>query len=386
MSDIRLPPLSLYIHIPWCIKKCPYCDFNSHAIHNDIPEKKYLDSLLKDLDQDLKYAQGRPINSIFIGGGTPSLFSPQGFSYLLNSIKQKLEIVENAEITIEANPGATEQKNYSGYLDAGINRLSIGAQSFSDQKLKSLGRIHSSSEVFKAVDSARDAGFNQINLDLMFGLPEQTLKEALKDLETAINLSPQHVSWYQLTLEPNTAFYSSPPRLPADDNVFEIQKEGLDVLSDNGYKRYEISAYAKKNCQSRHNLNYWQFGDYLGIGAGAHSKITQIDDINSTVFSITRYWKTRAPGDYLDVNKAFLADSKTIPDNELALEFMMNALRLSGGFDPELFEKRTGKPLNSITKQLDLAQEKGVLIQSQGNIKASELGYLYLNDLLQIFL
>ena len=299
MPETKLPPLSLYIHIPWCIKKCPYCDFNSHTFQNEIPEKAYLDCLLQDLDQDLNYVQGRPIKSIFIGGGTPSLFSPSGFSYLLDSIKQKLVVDKNAEITIEANPGATEQQNYSGYLDAGINRLSIGAQSFSDQKLKSLGRIHSSSEIFKAAESAREAGFNQINLDLMFGLPEQTLIEALEDLETAIKLSPQHVSWYQLTLEPNTAFYSSPPRLPADDNVFEIQKAGWDLLSDNGYKRYEISAYAKKDCGSRHNLNYWQFGDYIGIGAGAHGKITHINDINSSEFSVTRYWKRVATSDFL---------------------------------------------------------------------------------------
>ena len=386
MSKKRLPPLSLYIHIPWCIKKCPYCDFNSHTSHNAIPEKTYLDSLLKDLDQDFEYAQGRSIKSIFIGGGTPSLFCPSGYSFLLEAINKKIDIDNSAEITIEANPGATEQQHYSGYLDAGINRLSIGAQSFSNQKLKSLGRIHSSSEITKAMDTATKAGFKQINLDLMFGLPNQTLEQALEDLETAIKLSPQHLSWYQLTLEPNTAFYNSPPELTTDDTVFEIQKKGLEILSGNGFERYEISAYAKNNCQSRHNLNYWLFGDYIGIGAGAHGKITRINSLNTTETSVNRYWKTRAPGDYLDTNKPFIADSKIIPDAELALEFMMNALRLSSGFNPALFEKRTGKPISSISKQLELAQSRGFINLSDDNIKASALGYGYLNDLLQIFL
>ena len=386
MSKKRLPPLSLYIHIPWCIKKCPYCDFNSHTSHNVIPEKAYIDNLLKDLDQDLEYAQGRSIKSVFIGGGTPSLFSPSGYSFLLEAINKKIDIDNSAEITIEANPGATEQQHYSGYLNAGINRLSIGAQSFSNQKLKSLGRIHSSSEIIKAMESATKAGFKQINLDLMFGLPEQTLEQALEDLDIAIKLSPQHLSWYQLTLEPNTAFYSSPPKLTTDDIVFEIQKKGLEILSGNGFKRYEISAYSKSNCQSRHNVNYWLFGDYIGIGAGAHGKITRINPLNATEISVNRYWKTRVPDDYLNTNKPFIAGSKIIPDAELALEFMMNALRLSSGFNPAIFEKRTGKPISTISKQLGLAQSKGFIHVSDDNIKASALGYGYLNDLLQIFL
>lgn len=387
MSNRPLPPLSLYIHIPWCIKKCPYCDFNSHTAGANIPEKAYLNALLEDLDQDLKYVQGRAIKSIFIGGGTPSLFSPQGFAYLLKAINDKLELQPNAEITLEANPGAVEQQSFAGFLEAGINRLSIGVQSFSNQKLRSLGRIHSAAEATKATDSAKKAGFKQINLDLMFGLPDQNLTEALNDLQQAVDLSPQHISWYQLTLEPNTVFYNTPPALPDDERIVDMQTKGLEFLSRHGYQRYEVSAYATDNNASKHNLNYWRFGDYIGIGAGAHSKITQpMPGSTAENFAIERYWKTRMPTDYLSLDKEFLAGSNLIPANELAIEFMMNALRLSKGFKRDLFEQRTGRKLKCIAKNLEQAKLKGLLSQSDSTIKATDLGYRYLNDLLQLFM
>lgn len=387
MPTHPLPPLSLYIHIPWCIKKCPYCDFNSHTAGSNIPEQAYLNTLLKDLDQDLKYVQGRAIKSIFIGGGTPSLFSPQGFAFLLTAINDKLELLPNAEITLEANPGAVEQQSFSGFLTAGINRLSIGVQSFSNQKLHSLGRIHSAAEATKAMVSAKKAGFKQINLDLMFGLPEQNLAEALNDLQQAVDLGPQHISWYQLTLEPNTVFYNTPPPLPDDERIEDMQTKGLEFLSRHGYQRYEVSAYATDNNVSKHNLNYWRFGDYIGIGAGAHSKITQpIQGAKAENFAIERCWKTRMPTDYLSLDKGFLAGSHLIPADELPLEFMMNALRLSKGFKPDLFAQHTGRKLSCIAKNLEQARLKGLLIQSDSTIKATELGYRYLNDLLQLFM
>lgn len=386
MPKRPLPPLSLYIHIPWCIKKCPYCDFNSHII-DKIPEKAYLNALLEDLDQDFKFVQDRVIKSIFIGGGTPSLFSAQGFADLLTAINDKLELKPNTEITLEANPGAVEQASFSGFLEAGINRLSIGVQSFSNKKLKALGRVHCATEAINAIKSGQNAGFKQVNLDLMFGLPEQSLEEGLDDLQQAIALNPQHISWYQLTLEPNTFFFKSPPALPGDDYISDMQTAGMALLAKYNYQRYEVSAYARDKNVSRHNLNYWRFGDYIGIGAGAHSKITHADQsLSEQGFVIERYWKTRMPGDYLDPSKGFIAGSHILPAEELPLEFMMNALRLTEGFNRGLFEQRTGRQLKRIAHKLELAESKGLLCQPGKNIKPTELGYAYLNDLLEIFM
>lgn len=384
MSKPILPPLSLYIHIPWCIRKCPYCDFNSHAVSNGIPEKEYLENLLADFDQDIDFVQARPIESIFIGGGTPSLFSPEAYKFLLENIADRIEIKKDAEVTLEANPGATESSYYAGFADAGINRLSMGIQSFSDQKLNILGRVHSSSEAIEAIGLATKAGFDQINLDLMFGLPGQSLAEALQDLEAAISFNPQHLSWYQLTIEPNTEFYSKPPLLPDDEAIFQIQKQGISLLSKEGYERYEVSAFARNKSFSRHNLNYWQFGDYIGIGAGAHGKITLIN--HDDTFNLNRYWKTRSPADYLDPQKKYFSGSKEIALEERPLDFLMNALRLPEGFNSALFRERTGLSLDTVSKQLKDAKDAGMLDVSEKNFKASETGYLYLNDLLKYFL
>lgn len=379
-------PLSLYIHIPWCLQKCPYCDFNSHALKGELPEMAYINRLLEDLAQDLAIfsIQDRAIQSIFIGGGTPSLFSADAIEKLLKAIQKQCRFAPNIEITLEVNPGTVEQGLFADFKQVGINRLSIGIQSFQSEKLKSLGRIHNATEAIHAVETAHQAGFENFNLDLMHGLPNQSRGDALFDLQTALSLRPTHLSWYQLTLEPNTAFFHRPPTLPADDQLIEIQEAGQSYLAKQGFYPYEISAYtthSQPDRRSIHNLNYWLFGDYLAIGAGAHGKITDFQTQR-----VTRYWKTRHPKDYLDPSTPFLAGQKIISALEIPLEFMMNTLRLYQPIAIKLFEERTGMDIGCISSQLNKAKDCGLLDWDESYIKTTELGKRYLNDLLQIFL
>ena len=379
-GGFELPPLSLYIHIPWCVRKCPYCDFNSHAAGPNLPESAYVDALLADLDADLQHVHGRQLTSIFFGGGTPSLFSPQALGRILAGVEQRIEFAADIEITLEANPGTFEQAKFSAYRQLGINRLSIGVQSFQQAKLTALGRIHDGDEAIRAADMARQAGFDNFNLDLMHGLPDQSIDDALFDLRTAIAQQPTHLSWYQLTMEPNTVFWSQPPQLPEDDILWDIQEAGLQLLAEHGYAQYEVSAYARDGQRARHNLNYWSFGDFLGIGAGAHAKLS------SPSGQIMRSWKTRLPKDYLDSNKGFLAGEKVLSADELPFEFLMNVLRLNDGAASQLFTQRTGLPLSLLTAARKSAEQRGLLLQDPARLAASREGQLFLNDLLQYFL
>ena len=376
----QLPPLALYIHIPWCVRKCPYCDFNSHAASPVLPEEDYVDALLADLDQDLPAVYGRPLSSIFFGGGTPSLFSAAALGRLLAGVEQRIAFAPDIEITLEANPGTFEQDKFVAYRKLGINRLSIGVQSFQPQKLEALGRIHTGDEALHAAEMARRAGFDNFNLDLMHGLPDQSLEEALDDVRQAIALAPTHLSWYQLTLEPNTVFWNQPPVLPEDDILWDIQEAGQALLAEHGFTQYEVSAYAKPGKAARHNLNYWSFGDFIGIGAGAHGKLSLRDG------RIVRTWKTRLPKDYLNPAKSFKAGEKTLAVDELPFEFLMNALRLTEGVDAELFTQRTGLPLETLAAARREAEQKGLLQVEPTRLVATARGQLFLNDLLQYFL
>lgn len=381
MSEaFRLPPLAAYIHIPWCIRKCPYCDFNSHAAGPQLPEDEYVEALLADLDGEREQVQGRRLSSIFFGGGTPSLFSAASLGRILEGIERRVGFADGIEITLEANPGTFEQAKFRDYRHLGINRLSIGVQSFQADKLKALGRIHDGGEAIRAADMARAAGFDNFNLDLMHGLPGQSLIDALDDLRTAIAQQPTHLSWYQLTVEPNTEFWSRPPQLPEDDTLWDIQEAGQALLAEHGYRQYETSAYAMAGRQARHNLNYWTFGDFIGIGAGAHGKLTQPDG------GILRNWKTRLPKDYLDPAKAFRAGEKTLAADELPFEFLMNVLRLTEGVPAALFSERTGLPLQALAEGRREAQARGLLQPDPERLVATPRGQLFLNDLLQLFL
>jgi len=375
-----LPPLALYIHIPWCVRKCPYCDFNSHAAGPTLPEDEYVDALLADLDLDQQHVHNRPLTSIFFGGGTPSLFSDRALGRLLEGVEQRVAFAPDIEITLEANPGTFEQAKFKGYRSLGINRLSIGVQSFQQDKLKVLGRIHNGDEAIRAADMARAAGFDNFNLDLMHGLPEQSIEDALFDLRTAISQGPTHLSWYQLTMEPNTVFWSQPPVLPEDDLLWDIQEAGQALLAAEGYAQYEVSAYAQPGKQARHNLNYWTFGDFLGIGAGAHAKLSTPDG------RILRTWKTRLPKDYLDPAKAYQAGERVLDAEELPFEFLMNVLRLSDGAPAELFSQRTGLPLQQLKQARREAERQGLLQADDTRLVATAKGQLFLNDLLQQFL
>ncbi|MGQ7262853.1 radical SAM family heme chaperone HemW [Vreelandella sp. V005] len=386
-----LPPLSLYIHTPWCVRKCPYCDFNSHepGTHGftprDLPESAYLEALLQDIDNDLSFAAGRELQTIFIGGGTPSLLSPWFYERLLKEVEIRLPFAKGIEITLEANPGTTEQARFIGYRNAGINRLSLGIQSFQSDQLHALGRIHSGDEAVTAVTQARQAGFTNINIDLMHGLPGQTPQLAMDDIDQALALAPDHLSWYQLTLEPNTAFHSHPPPLPEEEALWDIQDSGHQRLEHAGFMRYEISAYATEGLQSRHNLNYWQFGDYLGIGAGAHGKLSQID--HNGEWHIERRWKTRQPDAYLKRRgdlRGFMAGKKSIPADELPLEFAMNALRLTEGVALATWSANTGQPIDMLLARLQTAEKKGLLMQMPEKLRASPQGLLFLNELLEV--
>lgn len=382
-SDLKAPPLGLYIHIPWCVRKCPYCDFNSHAVDAALPEGQYGAALLADLEQDLPLVEGRTLQSIFIGGGTPSLFSPQAIQWLLTAVQNRLACAPGLEITLEANPGTVESDRFVGFRQAGVNRLSLGVQSFQDAPLRALGRIHGGEEAARAVEMAKAAGFTNFNLDLMFGLPGQTVDGALKDIQTAIALQPAHISFYQLTLEPNTVFYKYPPPLPEDETLWQIQKHGQAQLEEHGYQHYEVSAYGRHGFACRHNVNYWQFGDYLGIGAGAHGKITNLERQ-----TIDRLWKVKRPGHYMKTagTAECIGGKSTIDPRHLPLEFLMNNLRLKQGFRAEQFEERTGLPLEALEPALSECVEEGLLIKQNGCIGCTETGWNFLNEVLERFM
>lgn len=375
---MKPPPLSLYIHLPWCVRKCPYCDFNSHRAGDAPPRQRYIEALLKDLSREAAQAHGRTIETIFLGGGTPSLFSPDEIKTLLKGVRALFVIAEDAEITMEANPGTVEYGSPAGYRSAGVNRLSIGAQSFDDERLSALGRIHSSADIVRAVEESKKGGFTNINIDLMHGLPDQTMEMALNDLCAAIRLNPSHISWYQLTLEPNTVFYARPPaNMPDDDLAFEIQDQGQALLAEQGFAQYEISAYAKNGEQCRHNLNYWLFGDYLAVGAGAHGKITTAD-------GIFRYQKPANPLQYMMSQEAANVSTglNALTPADRLLEFMLNALRLNDGFSEDLFHKRTAISADDLMDATQAAREKGLIERKRNGIwKPSKLGARFLNDL-----
>ena len=375
-------PLSLYVHVPWCVRKCPYCDFNSHQQHGELPEQAYVDALLDDLDRDLAGAGARPLQSIFIGGGTPSLFSAQSYERLLGELRKRLHFADDIEITLEANPGTFEQAKFRDYRSIGINRLSIGIQSFDALQLQRLGRIHNGDEALRAADIARQSGFDNFNLDLMFGLPGQSEAQALQDLQQAIACQPTHLSWYQLTIEPNTEFFRRPPVLPADDAVADMQQAGIALLASAGFKRYEVSAFARAGRTSRHNLNYWQFGDYLGIGAGAHGKLTHTGTDGALV--VERMRKTRMPQHYLAAAGQYTVERKAVPASELPFEFMMNALRLCEGVDSGLYHVRTGLGLPAATMQK--LTNRQLLQADPGRIAPTPLGLEHLNTVLQEFM
>jgi len=378
-NRLSLPPLSLYVHIPWCLKKCPYCDFNSHAFQGELPEQAYIDSLLADLKRDLRWVQNRELTSIFIGGGTPSLFSPASIERLLSAIEQSVGFSADIEITMEANPGTFEMEKFRDFRHAGINRLSLGIQSFNKNYLNTLGRVHDDVEALTAASNVRKAGFDNFNLDLMFGLPQQGIDEALADLRSALAVEPEHLSWYQLTIEPNTVFYSKPPSLPEDDLLGDMQEAGVELLSAQGFSRYEVSAFSKPNKQSTHNLNYWRFGDYLGIGAGAHGKITLPAEQQ-----IIRTRKIRQPASYLEHTDNTLAGCETITTAELPIEFMMNALRLSAGTEESLFQQRTGLPISEIAGSLQRLRNAGLLRKE--NLATTDKGFNFLNNVLAEFM
>ncbi len=374
-------PLSLYVHLPWCVRKCPYCDFNSHAL-TELPETAYIDALIDDLETALPSIWGRPVQSIFLGGGTPSLFSPQAIARLISELRTRLRLSPNAEITMEANPGTAEQDKFRDFRAAGINRLSLGIQSFNDAMLTRLGRIHGAREAHQAVEIAIDAGFDNFNLDLMFGLPGQSARQAFTDLQTAIQHEPSHISYYQLTIEPNTFFHQSPPTLPMDDDIWEMQLNGVALLETHGYQRYEVSAYARNGKTCHHNRNYWEFGDYLGIGAGAHSKITHLGS-----GAIHRFWKHRQPTQYMRrTGGSHIGGEELLTADSLPFEFMLNALRLTQGVNINLFPQRTFLPLESIQPTLRELSKDGLLDLTDGRLVATAPGQQFLNDVISRFL
>lgn len=376
-------PLALYIHIPWCVRKCPYCDFNSHEARGPLPELAYVDALLRDLEQDLPRVWGRRISSLFIGGGTPSLFSAEALDRLLSGLRARLPLRPDLEITLEANPGAVERNRFAEFRAAGVNRLSIGVQSFNDGQLQQLGRIHDRRAAFAAAEAAHAAGLENFNLDLMFGLPGQTVDQALADIANAAALQPTHLSYYQLTIEPNTAFHHAPPTLPDDEIIGVIQERVQAELARRGYRQYEVSAYAREGWRCQHNLNYWEFGDYLGIGAGAHGKLT-----DPTAGQIHRLWKLKQPRDYLASAgmPAGIGGDASIHEADLPVEFLMNALRLVEGVPAALFAERTGLSLAALEPALSQARERGLLERDTERLQATEQGLRFLNDLLQGFM
>jgi putative oxygen-independent coproporphyrinogen III oxidase len=370
-----LPPLALYVHIPWCVRKCPYCDFNSHERAGELPEKAYVEKLLLDLEGQLPSVWGRRLSSVFIGGGTPSLFSPESIDALLSGVRARLPLEPGAEVTLEANPGTVEAGRFRGFRDAGVNRISIGVQSFDDRMLTALGRIHSAHEARRAIAAAL-AAFDNVNIDLMYGLPGQSVDMARADITQAASAGTPHVSAYQLTIEPNTAFWSKPPPLPEHDDSADMQLVVEEVLHEAGYQHYETSAFARPERRSRNNLNYWQFGDYLGVGAGAHGKISFPD-------RITRHERAKQPAHYLH---EAAVENRVIAPAELPFEFMLNALRLVEGFAVELFSQRTGLPFPVLESKLQRAEQQGLLERDLKTIRPTERGRRFLNELLALFL
>ncbi|TCS38147.1 radical SAM family heme chaperone HemW [Reinekea marinisedimentorum] len=379
----RLPPLSAYVHVPWCIRKCPYCDFNSHASSaENIPEREFLKRVAEDIHQDAALAQGRKIETLFFGGGTPSLLSADAIGQILEMLDKQVGFAANAEITLEANPGTVEAQRFQGYHRAGVNRLSIGVQSFSDSYLQSLGRIHNAGDAMQAFITAREAGFDNINLDLMHGLPDQSLFDAMHDLDTAISLKPEHLSWYQLTIEANTEFYNSPPPIPEDDTLWDIQQAGQQKLANAGFGQYEVSAYAQPGKECRHNLNYWQYGDYLGIGPGAHGKYTH----QNATTEIIRTRKTRLPKDYLNANKPLVRLEEAVAPADRPFDYFINSLRLRKATSLTEFEAFTGVPLAHIEAKLAELTNKGLLNRNNDLIATTDAGFLYLNEVLACWL
>lgn len=376
---LTLPPLSLYIHIPWCVQKCPYCDFNSHGQNGELPQQEYIDALLKDLANDRAYIQGRKLHSIFIGGGTPSLFDASQIKRLLEGVRQQIAFKEQIEITMEANPGTLEHDNFADYRAAGVTRLSIGVQSFSSDKLNLLGRIHDKNEAKVAAVKAKQANYNSFNLDLMHGLPNQDFDEAMRDIETAAALNPPHLSWYQLTIEPNTLFHSKPPQLPDDEALWQIYEQGQQRLAELGYQQYEISAYAKPGYQCQHNLNYWQFGDYLGIGCGAHGKITM-----QAQQKIWRTVKIKHPKGYLSASD-YLFEKNEVAEEERPLEYLMNRLRLMSPIPKQEFETRTGLARTLLDKGMQQAAQKGLVIIEDEHWQLTPKGNMFVNEILSQF-
>ncbi|MFT4826263.1 MAG: putative oxygen-independent coproporphyrinogen III oxidase [Halioglobus sp.] len=376
----KLPPLSLYIHYPWCEKKCPYCDFNSHE-NVERPERSYIDALLLDLERDLHYVQGRVVETLFIGGGTPSLIAPKNLKLLMAGLAARLDLSPNLEATMEANPGSAESEKFEIFRSAGINRLSLGVQSFQNSQLEKLGRVHNSDQAHSAIELAKKAGFVNFNLDLMHGLPGQSVENACRDIEAALSHHPTHLSWYQLTIEPNTVFHSKPPRLPTEDTLADIQHGGEKFLSDAGFKQYEVSAYHQSDLTCRHNLNYWNFGDYLGIGAGAHGKVTLSNG------EIVRYSKRKQPGEYIGNSETnFHSQTRVLQPQDIPGEFMMNALRLNAGFSLEQFKTMTGLPIHSIETVLDKLLDRKLLQREADQINTTELGANFLDSVTAEFL
>ncbi len=379
-SAQALPPVSLYIHLPWCERKCPYCDFNSHE-HDSVPEKAYLEALLRDLGGAVDELQGRALSSLFIGGGTPSLFSTKAIQQLMSAIGDAMPMSTDFEATMEANPGSAEADRFQGYRQAGINRLSLGVQSFNEDALRQLGRVHDGEQARAALDMVREAGFSNFNIDLMHGLPGQTAASAMRDIETALAYSPPHLSWYQLTIEPNTVFYKHRPQLPVEDTLADIQEQGEQRLAEAGLAQYEVSAYAAPDRQCRHNLNYWTFGDYIGIGAGAHGKVTYEDG------HIVRYAKRKQPDDYMkSATETFRATERLLEAAETPGEFVLNALRLNGGFRLEDYQSRTGLPAESLQPQLGNLVARELLTIDAGGVRTSALGRRFLDSVLAEFL
>ncbi|GAB3029473.1 radical SAM family heme chaperone HemW [Bowmanella dokdonensis] len=378
---MQTPPLSLYIHIPWCVQKCPYCDFNSHGQKSALPEAEYISHLLDDLALDAQLVGDRSVDSIFFGGGTPSLFSAAGIERILSGVAQRVNLSATAEITLEANPGTVESEKFNAFRQAGVNRISIGVQSFQADKLKALGRIHDSRQAQQAAGYAQKANLNSFNLDLMHGLPDQSLQDALSDLRQAIAQQPPHLSWYQLTIEPNTLFASKPPVLPEDDMLWEIQQQGHTLLAEAGYLQYEISAYSRDGHQCRHNLNYWRFGDYLGIGCGAHGKITRASDNQ-----ILRTVKIKHPKGYMDLSRAYLHEQHEVEEQDRPFEFLMNRLRLVEPCPREDYPVLTGLPVEAfgVKDKMDKAVQLGLLDETAEHWQVTEQGRRYLNSLLEM--
>ena len=383
-----LPPLALYVHMPWCVRKCPYCDFNSHQLKSAAPDTRYIDVLIDDLEAELPLIAGRRIETLFFGGGTPSLFKPSDIGRLLGALRERVEFASEAEVTLEANPGTIERGRFAAYREAGINRVSLGAQSFSAHALEALGRIHSPDDTYRSVEELKSAGINNFNLDLMYALPNQTAREAQADVEAACALNPAHISYYHLTLEPGTVFHSRPPPLPDEDAAWDMQSTGQHILAQAGFEQYEVSAYARGDARCRHNLNYWLFGDYVGLGAGAHGKISR-----GLPEGILRTVKPRQPRDYqaaVNLAAGIVGERSAVPVEQLAFEFMLNALRLNEGFSTEIFEARTGLSIDAVAQQISQAIEHGLLETSGAHSapgwKPTALGRRFLNDLQTGFL